>query len=214
MSLFCIACSNTNKNIYKKIAVPTLEQFKDCKEDGKVRNNFRFYKCNEKDPNIEFPLISKNEVHIAFTHTKAVNDILDITLYRTAQMYLDCKNKEISYRTVDLKETKNGETIDKEITETDEQRTNYKIKNDKNAIDVVKRNCPVREGYERIGVTQLDFKNALRRGNYRNISTFDGWDFDYTTTIDCKKILIGINDEADQPIKPKSVGYKIFKKVC
>tara|TARA_B100000941_G_scaffold170062_1_gene121171 strand:+ start:227 stop:616 length:390 start_codon:yes stop_codon:yes gene_type:complete len=129
-------------------------------------------------------------------------------------MYLDCKNKEISYRTVDLKETKNGETIDKEITETDEQRTNYKIKNDKNAIDVVKRNCPVREGYERIGVTQLDFKNALRRGNYRNISTFDGWDFDYTTTIDCKKILIGINDEADQPIKPKSVGYKIFKKVC
>ena len=194
--------------------VPTLNQFEDCQVDGEVRNNFTIYKCKEKDPNIEFPLISKDEIHIAFTHTKAVNEILNINLYTTSQMYLDCKNKEIAYRTVDFKETKNGVTIDKEITETDEQRTKYKIKKQKTAIDLVKRNCPVREGYERIGKDQYDFKNILKRGNYRNVSAFDGWDYDYTMTVDCKKILIGINDEADIPIKPKSVGYKIFKKVC
>ena len=205
------------KNNFKKILIPNYDEFTDCKKDGDVRNNFILYKCNQKNPNTSFPLINENKIHITFVHNKAVNEMRGITLHTTSQMYLDCKLREIVYKTVDFKQIKNGKIIDEKITETEDQRTKYKItnKNDhKDAVELIQKYCPVKEGYERIGGTQFDFKNMLKRKEFRNVSTFNGFDYEYTMTFNCKKMLFGVNDEPSIPIKPKSLGDKLFKKVC
>ena len=107
--------------VVKEIAIPNLEQFKICTEyDGEAKNNFKMFRCSEKDLFSEFPLISEDELHISFTLFKAVNEISDFTLYETYQMYLSCNNKEVSNRLVDSKETRNGETIDLDNIETSE----------------------------------------------------------------------------------------------
>ena len=218
-SIFCIACSNTNKNIYKEVAIPNLEQFQNCTEYGEVKNNFRQFRCSEKDLFTEFPLISEDELHLTFTLFKSVNEISNFSFYKTYQMYLSCNNKEVSNRLVDSKEIRNGETIDLDNIEISEgMKKKYKLKSynkkHEKMIMVYRENCPVREGYERIAANQYDFKNLIKKGNYRNISVFDGWDDEYTMTLDCKKLLLGINGPPKVAITPKSLGEEVFKKAC
>ena len=145
---------------------------------------------------------------------KAVDDIS--TLYNTYQMYLSCTNKEVSNRLVDSKETRNGKTIDLDFPEGINEKhklKSYKKEHEK-MIMIYRENCPVREGYERFAANQYDFKNLIKKGNYRNISVFDGWDDEYTLTLDCKKLLMGINGEPEFAIPPKSLAEEVFKKAC
>ena len=48
----------------------------------------------------------------------------------------------------------------------------------------------------------------------RRTSIFDGWDDEYTMTLDCKKLLLGINGPPKVAITPKSLGEEVFKKAC
>ena len=55
----------------------------------------------------------------------------------------------------------------------------------------------------------------MRRGSMRNISTYDSWnDYKYTTTVDCRKLLYGIDTSPDTPIRPESFADILYKKVC
>tara|TARA_B100000242_G_C42962588_1_gene446485 strand:- start:269 stop:946 length:678 start_codon:yes stop_codon:yes gene_type:complete len=215
-SIFIVACGSKNKKTVQELPVPKKDQFHECKQMEKEEiNSFVFFTCNEIDPVIDFPLVSENKVHVAFFLRKAVSELYGTTLYTTEQMLLDCENKEVIKKTIDFKETKNGISNNLRIKNPSGKGIKVtKSKKDKTARELIQKHCPVRKGYERIGTIQYDFKNILKRGKLRNVSSFDGWDWDFTTTIDCKKMIFGINDQPDTPIQPKSLGYSVFKKVC
>ena len=212
-----IAGCNTSKatSPIKEIEIPSINDFENCKATGNEKDSFVEFKCREKNIDFFLSKIEPNVIHISFSLYEERSKVDDKKVYIIDQFALDCKNKESLRRFVSA-----GFSIGGKATETKEVLKNtdwdrVKITNeDAFAIKVFKKACPPKKGYEKINTTQFDFKNILKSGNRRNISAFNGWDYEYLLTLDCKKMLFGIDKEPQKPIRPKSLSAEVYKRVC
>ena len=81
-------------------------------------------------------------------------------------------------------------------------------------LDFLYSFCPVKAGYKRYGSIQVDTKNVVKNESFVNTRAILGNGEEVIVSIDCKRLLYGVNNSPTKPIPPKSPAEEIFKKTC
>ncbi len=74
--------------------------------------------------------------------------------------------------------------------------------------------CPARPGFVRVGDIEVGIDSAIRRGSRVNVEVVFSDGKDGTFAVDCHSMTLGFNREPNKPVKPRSIGYEIYKLAC
>ena len=216
---FGLSCSKANSNAKRSIKIPNFDEFTECKNIGKATNsNADIYTCNLKKVQVNKYEIEDSKYNFSYVLIKSIDEDNDFKAFIMQELAYDCKNKESITRDIKIKATYKGKDDTDRLIKTIGFNNNWKTQKNYTKDDNIflhKSICPAEKGYTKIGTMQVDLKNIMRRGSMRNISTYDSWnDYKYTTTVDCRKLLYGIDTSPDTPIRPESFADILYKKVC
>lgn len=147
-------------------------------------------------------------------HSWGYGDTSSFVAFEIRQLAWDCKKSIEVSRVQSVNVYRNGKLIDsKKPEEWEKDRTSSNGKPNPVAL-AAQSKCPTKAGYQRFGKMQVDVSGAMRSNELVNAKVLDNKGDTFTITINCKKMLIGIESEADTPISPGSTGSLLYKALC
>lgn len=193
--------------------LPLLSEFSSCKKDTSSGDFDSIESCFETDKLQSVmgkPVDGdKSKRHFGWILKKYIDHKrTGSTYYHVSQVAYDCVGKKSIIREVQ------GTLV---VQDQLPRSKTFDLRNWKDAgvtMSSMKSHCPPRKGFVRMNRLEVGIAYAVRKGNRVNVEAVAEDGNEFVFAVNCHSMTYGVGEEPKTPIKPRSVAYEIYKRLC